>query len=165
MPVFPKVAVAFYFLVPPARTDDILPVIKKCRQSGIIVTAGKPPIIITKFNAATAIGMLGGRNDFRIETALSAAIRPRPNRSLGRWRGSRGSALPIPSASGPIQCAIPRSLLRCAIAFKSSASTFQNACLESAIRKAFRSSLLPRSGLDLKVVTIAQTALPSGHSL
>jgi hypothetical protein len=47
------------------RTDDILPVIKKCRQSGIIVTAGKPPIIITKFNAATAIGMPGGRNNFR----------------------------------------------------------------------------------------------------
>ena len=71
----------------------------------------------------------------------------------------------FPRRQAQFNAAIPRSLLRCAIAFKSSASTFQNACLESAIRKAFRSSLLPRSGLDLKVVKIAQTALPSRHSL
>jgi hypothetical protein len=36
----------------PLQTDDILPVIKSCRQSGNIVTAGTPAIIITKLNAA-----------------------------------------------------------------------------------------------------------------
>ena len=36
----------------PLRTDDILPIIKKCRQRRIIVTAGTPTIIIKKFNAA-----------------------------------------------------------------------------------------------------------------
>ena len=55
------------------RTDDILPIIKKCCQSGIIVTAGKPPIIITKFNAATAIG--------------KPALRPERCAANGKWPG------------------------------------------------------------------------------
>jgi hypothetical protein len=33
-------------------TDDTLPVVKKCRQSGPAVTAGTPAIIITKLNVA-----------------------------------------------------------------------------------------------------------------
>ena len=103
------------------RTDDILPVIKKWRQSGIIVTAGKPPIIITKFNAATAMGMPGG--------GTISAPKPRfgPRYDLDRtevWDGEGIAGWCFADSFG-----------------------------------------VRRDCLNLKVVKIAQTALPSGHSL
>ena len=106
MPVFFKVAVAFIcdFLVPPASDGRYSTGHQEVPPKWYHRDGWKTADHHHKVQRGDRHGDAGGRNDFRIETALSAAIRPRPNRSLGRWRGSRGSALPIPSASGAIQC-------------------------------------------------------------